>query len=439
MSFRILAVGCAFLAALALSGVATAAPAVPSLEGETLTPIGNAFNRAATCDASGVSTIAFHWEGLAFGPYPGTFTEDAVVTIGPQTGFGAGRFGFALGEVTQFDADFRIDSPQGTVTGSKHLIAPVPANPFPLVDDQQYPQNSGLCTTFLGLDILGLTGAFGDATDFRATLHYEATIDSATGGTDAGLSFVEAIEATAQVGISSAGTGGGQEIFPVSDAAQLPQLLTLSPPTATNPVGSSHTVTATVATADARVPNVLVNFTVTGADNVTGSCTTGADGQCDFTYQGPELPGADLIEAYADSNANGVQDPGEPTATATKAFVVPLSTEGSAHGAGRIDVPGVGRVSFEFHAKNDKKLEAKCNVVSADVRVKCQEAIALVITGTHVTIYGTATVNGVATNYRIDADDLARHGAGRDTFTIHTDSGYTVGGTLSSGNVEIKD
>lgn len=413
---------------------------MPSLEGETLQAAGQLFDRAATCDPSGSSTIAFHWSGFAIGPYPGTFTEDGTVTIGPQTGFGAGRFGFALGQVTQFDATFTIDSPAGTVTGSKHLMGPIPANPFPFVEDQQYPQNTGLCTTFAGVDILGLTGAFGDATDLRATLHYDASVDGAGGGTDSGLSFVEAVEATAQAGIDSAGTGAAQETFPISDAAPLPQLLTVSPVAATNPVGSSHTVTATVATADAPVSGVIVRFAVTGADNVSGSCMTGATGQCDFTYQGPELPGADLIEAYADSNGNGTQDPGEPTATATKAFVVPVSTEGGdAHGAGRIETIGVGRVSFEFHAKSGKKLEAKCNVVRADFRVKCEDVTALVITPTHVTIFGTATVNGVATNYRIDADDLARRGAGRDTFTIQTTSGFVAGGTLSSGNVEIKD
>jgi hypothetical protein len=439
MATRVLvAAGCSLLSAFALSGVATAAPAVPSLEGETLQATGRLFDRAATCDPSGNSTIAFHWSGFAGGPYPGTFTEDGTVTIGPQTGFGAGRFGFALGQVTQFDAQFTIDSPVGTVTGSKQLIAPVPASPFPLVEDQQYPQNTGLCTTFTNLDILGLIGASGDATDLRATLRYEASIEGAGGGTDSGLSFVEALEATAQVGVASAGTGGAQETFPISDAAPMPQLLTVSPVAATNPVGSSHTVTATVATADAPVPGVNVHFDVTGADNVTGSCTTGATGQCDFTYQGPELPGADLIEAYADSNGNGVHDPSEPTASATKAFVLPVSTGGEAHGGGRIDMLGVGRVAFEFHAKSTDLPRARCTVVTADVTVECLNSTAFVLTPTHATIFGMATVNGVATNYRIDADDLSEPGAGRDTFKIQTDSGFVAGGTIASGNVQIK-
>ena len=61
MATRVLvAAGCSLLSALALSGVATAAPAVPSLEGETLQAAGQLFDRAATCDPSGSSTIAFH-------------------------------------------------------------------------------------------------------------------------------------------------------------------------------------------------------------------------------------------------------------------------------------------------------------------------------------------------------------------------------------------
>jgi hypothetical protein len=46
-------------------------------------------------------------------------------------------------------------------------------------------------------------------------------------------------------------------------------------------------------------------------------------------------------------------------------------------------------------------------------------------------------VNGTATTYRIDVDDLDESGVGKDTFTIQTGSGYTVGGTLTNGNVQV--
>ena len=59
------------------------------------------------------------------------------------------------------------------------------------------------------------------------------------------------------------------------------------------------------------------------------------------------------------------------------------------------------------------------------------------MTGTGATFFGNATVNGTATNYRIDVDDLREPGAGNDAFTIRTENGYTAGGILSRGNVQI--
>jgi hypothetical protein len=437
-------------ATLALAGVAQAAPAVPSLQDETLVPTNQRFNRAQTCDAAGFSVIPVHWSGLAFGPYPGTFSEDGTITLGPQSQLGAGMFGFALGDVIAFDVNFEIDSPVGIVTGTKHLAAPLPANPFPIVGDTQGPQNTGLCTTFSGVDFLGIAGASGDFTDVRATLRYEASVQSAAGGSDSGTALVEALEGTA-VSPANAGIGGGEELFTLSSAVPEPQLLTLSPAAATSAVDTPQTVTATVGTATQRAPGVTVHFSVAGADTLSGTCTTDANGTCDFGYQGPPLPGADLIQAWADSNGNGSQEADEPTASATRAFTEPISTIGEARGAGRLEqvTKGpAGRVSFEFHANSGPKDETKCNVEADHVRVRCLDATAVVITPTHVTIFGNATVNGQPTTYRIDADDLAgpghprppgSGGAGRDTFTIQTASGFTAGGVIRSGDVEIKE
>jgi hypothetical protein len=48
-----------------------------------------------------------------------------------------------------------------------------------------------------------------------------------------------------------------------------------------------------------------------------------------------------------------------------------------------------------------------------------------------------ATINGVATTYRIDVDDNAEPGAGSDTFKFQSGNGYTVGGTLTKGNIQV--
>lgn len=94
-----------------------------------------------------------------------------------------------------------------------------------------------------------------------------------------------------------------------------PATLTLEPPTAQNVVLTQHCVTATVRDAFGnRVPNVLVQFTVSGANSASGTATTDANGQATFCYTGTNV-GADLITARV---------PGTTiVATATKMWVAP--------------------------------------------------------------------------------------------------------------------
>jgi len=83
-------------------------------------------------------------------------------------------------------------------------------------------------------------------------------------------------------------------------AVQLPGAITLEPASATNPVGSTHTVTATVRGGDGSpAPGVEVTFSVTAGPNTgeTGTATTDADGKASFTYTGDGGPGTDTIEA----------------------------------------------------------------------------------------------------------------------------------------------
>ena len=75
----------------------------------------------------------------------------------------------------------------------------------------------------------------------------------------------------------------------------------LSPATATNPVGTDHTVTAfTQATNGAPVPGVSIDFRVLSGPNAgkTGSGTTGADGKTTFTYHDDGGAGTDTIQAF---------------------------------------------------------------------------------------------------------------------------------------------
>jgi hypothetical protein len=106
--------------------------------------------------------------------------------------------------------------------------------------------------------------------------------------------------------------------------AGIPPTLTLDPPTATNDVGTDHTVTATVS---GFAPGTLVDFQVTGGPNQgdtftcspNADCTTDAGNVVSGTYTGDGGVGQDSIEACVQIAT--LQAP--PCATATKDWVEP--------------------------------------------------------------------------------------------------------------------
>lgn len=215
-------------------------------------------------------------------------------------------------------------------------------------------------------------------------------------------------------------------------------VVTLDPLADTNAVGTSHTVTATARSAVGPTPGVTIRFTVTGASDAEGACTTNAQGQCSFTYTGPDLPGADMITGCADNNNNGMIDPGEPCGEALKIWILPATTPGQVTGGGWI-LKGTDKVSFGFNAQSDgSAVKGNCNVIDHGTKthIKCLTVESLVVAGTHATFFGEANVDGVTTSYRIDVDDLGEPGTA-DTFKIQTDSGYAAAGTLAGGNIQI--
>lgn len=95
--------------------------------------------------------------------------------------------------------------------------------------------------------------------------------------------------------------------------------ISLSPPSATNEVGTSHTVTATVLHNGQPAAGVSVHFVVTGANSAMGDAVTGANGQASFTYTGTNV-GTDVITACEDANGNHACDQGEAVAHADKVW-----------------------------------------------------------------------------------------------------------------------
>ena len=431
-----------------LPSVAGAATSSPNIGGELLGILDGAFDPgpggvqelgrvtvSGACNDSGPSTFSFTGSGsYAIGPYPGSFDVSGSFTFSSPDPTGTRT-------VTAFSENFTIHSTNGLVTGTKELDS---TDPLPYTfpgGGASIGQEVADCT-----DHQIANGEESTRTYVSLLTTYSATIQTSEGTfTDRG----RAITSLGQYALGPDETPYGDtysEFFasdPVSPPPNMsPATVILTPPDAVNPVSTNHTVTATVDDASgAPVAGAIVLFSVRGSTATGGSCTTDATGTCRFGYQGPDLPGADLITACADNNSNGSTDPGEPCATATKAWALPTATSGQVTGGGQIyNATQTDKIAFGFTAKSDAGgIKGECSVVdpSTKTKVRCTDVTDLVETATHATLFGDATVNGTVTTYRMDVDDNAEPGAGKDTFKIHTASGYTSAGILTNGNIRI--
>jgi hypothetical protein len=105
--------------------------------------------------------------------------------------------------------------------------------------------------------------------------------------------------------------------------------MTLTPASATNPVGTNHTVTATVSNAETgnAVSGGDVQFTISGVNTGSTVESTNGSGDASFTYTGANGPGTDTIIACFDADDDGnFCEAGEPTASATKTWEQPQSS-----------------------------------------------------------------------------------------------------------------
>jgi hypothetical protein len=414
VSIRTTVVVLALLTVFVQPAVAQQPPAPPTLTGESFVGFGDI---TGNCSETSTATFTFTASGTASGPYPGTFEESGTYTIAPTAPGGSGS-------LLSFEATFTIESPVGTVTGSKRF-------------DPNQPPQVGRCV----INNVGSPGTF--------EVLWEATLEVG------GCTYTDRGNGTTSLILDERVPPGEQppfgEFFRLSELTN-PELLecvggpdatvvVLTPPTALNPAGSQHTVTATATTATSGpAEGVKIRFSILGASDADGTCTTDSQGQCTFTYTGPDLPGADLITGCADNDDSGTTDPGEPCGEATKIWMLPATTPGQVTGGGWITVDG-NRVSFGFNAQSAAAAataRGNCNVIDHATRaqIKCKTVDSLVVTATHATFSGQATVDGTTTSYRIDVDDLGEPGLA-DTFKIQTDSGYTAAGTLRGGNIQI--
>jgi virginiamycin B lyase len=226
--------------------------------------------------------------------------------------------------------------------------------------------------------------------------------------------------------------------------AAVPTTVTLTPTAGVEPVDGNASFEATVTDKDAQpVPGVTVRFAVTGSDELDGLCVTDTAGQCSYGYTGPNMPGADSVTAYADTDDNAQMDTGEPVASATQAWTLPVVTAGQAAGGGQLaGTDGVHQIAFGFTAKSDaEEVKGNCQLVDQanNLNMHCQSLSALTISGNTASIFGTATINQGTdpVAFRIDVTDNGEPGT-TDVFKFTTSVGYSAEGTLDSGNIQLK-
>jgi virginiamycin B lyase len=219
--------------------------------------------------------------------------------------------------------------------------------------------------------------------------------------------------------------------------------LSMSPDQGVGSVDSSATLSVTATAPDQTpVANAIVRFAVSGSDTTAGSCVTDVDGRCTFTYNGPNLPGADSIKAYVDTNKNQFLDVNEPSATSTIAWLLPAITSGQTAGGGHVPNSSTQQdIAFGFTAKSSGgDLSGNCQIIdqTTATNLRCDSINSIVINGNKASIFGMATLNKTSTtDFRIDVTDNGEAGTS-DSFTLSTSVGYGIAGILSGGNVQVK-
>lgn len=148
-------------------------PSGPTLQGENLIAPFAGLDVESTCVEDGTSTVEYHAEGAATGPFNGTFVADGTITIGPQTivarpptGDSQGTF---RGPILTLTERFTIFAGETTVTGSKTLT-----QPLEVLGERERATCQDV--TFFR----GVTGT-GRVVEVEAATTYEATIETPLG------------------------------------------------------------------------------------------------------------------------------------------------------------------------------------------------------------------------------------------------------------------
>jgi hypothetical protein len=449
MRNRLIAV-CGVIASLAVVPSAAHAGPPPSLAGTWLEATGSPTTNQVTgqCEVTGDAMLHDTWSGrITAGPYaPGTYTETATVVLGP-----AGEPGLYFGPTGHFGLPGR-----GLRQLTSHVVITSGATTIEVdqTPDPARPEAGGTCSVVTDFTDQNLLYWYDLADhDFQTFSLWSATITTPAGRFgEAGRGWIVSTFADGHYDYvrpdgshtpsGYAATGNFVNLYDGDGPKPLgPAHVSLTPPDGTGLVGGSHTVSATVTDAGGGgISAITVLLRVTGADTHSTTCTTDPTGSCSSTYSGPDFPGADEIQACADANANGSVDPDEPCGTATQAWLLPAATDGRVTGGGQIsNATNTDQIAFGFNAQADgASFKGQGTLVdpATATKIKLIDVTTFSRNGAQATIFGHATVDGIATGYRLDVADNAEPGAGVDTFRLRTSGGYLVNGTLTRGNIQ---
>jgi hypothetical protein len=216
------------------------------------------------------------------------------------------------------------------------------------------------------------------------------------------------------------------------------KMLTLTPLTATNPIGGSHTVTAHVFDVLGPYVGDTVLFSVTGGPAAvpsSGSGVSNGAGETTFTFSNtPPALGTNTITATD----------GDLTATATKTWAFPTSTPGcKVTYGGRVtaangDAASFGGNAFGTGPSGQEEYQDHGAAVNINVHSITVDAVTCSPDRTSASIFGTATIDGAGSyTFRIDVQDNGEPGTS-DHYRIRLSNGYDSGDQLlSSGNIQI--
>jgi Bacterial Ig-like domain (group 1) len=376
------------------------------------------------CNPEGTSTATFLVTGTAGGPHPGTFEARVTLTAGSQ------RFG--AGPLLTLDETFEIVSADTLISGTKRLVPR---------QERFYPFSCGVTPSGECEEVSVRASAPGEALRYEATINGPEGTQQERGYTEFSISF-DGVRCGGEMQFSS---GAMDQFFTLVISPNDPTTVVLTPATAENTVNTFHELTATVTDENGQlVSGAIVRFNVAGLSSASGDCMTDASGECRFSYQVGLFPGEDTISAYADVDADDVQDAGEPTGTATKTIILPPSTPtpGRTTGEGKFVDNRSGEVTFTLNARSDgSTLRGSCKFIekASGTTIKCLDVLSYIQHENAARFYGHAEQDGVATLYTIEVVDHGQPGSDPADFVlIATAAGYSASGAVTNGDIQVR-